>query len=96
MATEMLCLKEGTFEKITNKKAFKIYKNTNHYTGIIFDQIAIPDFKEAIAKLKGKFSVYVFSLGDDSFEDEFKDIKQKVKLSPIPEVILRVYRRIFK
>ncbi len=37
MATEMLCLKEGTFEKITNKKAFKIYKNTNHYTGIIFD-----------------------------------------------------------
>ncbi len=96
MATEMLCLKEGTFEKITSKKAFKIYKNTNHYTGIIFDQIAIPDFKEAIAKLKGKFSVYVFSLGDDSSEDEFKDIKQKVKLSPIPEVILRVYRRIFK
>ncbi len=96
MATEMLCLKEGTFEKITSKKAFKIYKNTNHYTGIIFDQMAIPNFKEAIAKLKGKFSVYVFSLGDDSFEDEFKDIKQKVKLSPIPEVILRVYRRIFK
>lgn len=96
MATEMLCLKEGTFQKITNKKAFKIYKNTNHYTGIIFDQIAIQDFKEAIFKMKGKFSVYVFSLGDDSFEDEFKDIKQKVKLSPIPEVILRVYRRIFK
>lgn len=96
MATEMLCLKEGTFEKIANKKAFKIYKNTNHYTGIIFDQMAIPDFKEAIAKLKGKFSVYVFSLGDDSFEEEFDDFKQKVKLSPIPEVILRVYRRIFK
>ncbi|MDD5584662.1 MAG: site-specific DNA-methyltransferase [Candidatus Omnitrophica bacterium] len=96
MATEMLCLKEGTFERITNKKAFKIFKNADHYTGIIYDQMAIGDFKEAIAKLKGKFSVYVFSLGDDSFEDEFKDIKQKVKLSPIPEVILRVYRRIFK
>ena len=96
MATEMLCLKEDTFEKITSKKAFKIYKNTNHYTGIIFDQMAIPDFKEAIEKMKGKFSVYVFSLGDDSFEEEFDDVKQKVKLSPIPEVILRVYRRIFK
>ena len=96
MATEMLCLKEGTFQKVTNKKAFKIYKNTKHYTGIIFDQMAIPDFKEAIAKLKGRFSVYVFSLGDDSFEDEFDDVKQRVKLSPIPEVILRVYRRIFK
>lgn len=96
MATEMLCLKEGTFEKITSKKVFKIYKNTNHYTGIIFDHMAIPDFKETITKLKGKFSVYVFSLGDDSFEDDFDDVKQRVKLSPIPEVILRVYRRIFK
>ena len=96
MATEMLCLKEGTFEKVTNKKAFKIYKNTNHYTGIIFDQMAISDFKETIAKLKGQFSVYVFSLGDDSCDEEFKDIKQKVRLSPIPAVILRVYRRIFK
>lgn len=96
MATEMLCLKEGTFKKVVNKKTFKIYKNSNHYTGIIFEQMAIPDFKEAVAKLKGKISVYVFSLGDDSFEDEFKGLKNKVKLSPIPEVILRVYRRIFK
>jgi adenine-specific DNA-methyltransferase len=96
MATDMLCLKEGAFEKIIGKKAFKIYKNTNHYTGIIFDQMAIPDFKEAIAKMKGKFSVYVFSLGDDSFEEEFNGVKQKVVLSPVPEVILRVYRRIFK
>ena len=28
--------------------------------------------------------------------DVFEDIKKKVKLSPIPEAILRVYRRIFK
>jgi len=95
-ATEMLCLKEGTFEKVVNKKVFKIFKNTWHYTGIIFDQMAIPEFKEAIKKLKGRFSVYVFSLGDDSFEEEFDDVKQRVKLSPIPEVILRIYRRIFK
>jgi adenine-specific DNA-methyltransferase len=95
-ATEMLCLKEGTFEQVTNKKAFKIFKNSNHYTGIIFDQMAILNFKKTIEKMKGKFSVYVFSLGDDSFEEEFNDVKQKVKLSPIPEVILRVYRRIFK
>ena len=95
-AMEMLCLKEGTFEKVLNKKDFKIYKNTNHYTGIIFDQMAIPEFKGAIAKMKGRFSVYVFSLGDDSFDDEFEDVKQKVKISPIPEAILRVYRRIFK
>jgi len=95
-AIEMLCVKEGTFEKALDQKDFKIFKNTNHYTGIIFDQAAIPTFKKAIKDMKGKFSVYIFSLGDETFDDEFKDIKQKVQLSPIPEAILRVYRRIFK
>lgn len=95
-ATEMLCVKEGTFEQIIDDKKFKIFKNSNHYTGIIFDQIAISDFKKAIKDIKGKFSVYAFSLGDETFDDEFKDLKKKIKLSPIPEAILRVYRRIFK
>ncbi len=94
--TEMLCIKEETFEKVMGRKNFKIFKNTNHYTGIIFDQLAIPEFKKVIKEIKSKFSVYVFSLGDDTFEEEFTDIKQKVKLFPIPEAILRVYRRIFK
>lgn len=95
-ATEVLCLKEGTFEKVSSKKGFKIYKNQKHYTGIIFDQMAIQDFKEAISIIDGTFSIYIFSLSDDVFDEEFGDIKQKIKLSPIPEAILRVYRRIFR
>ncbi len=95
-ATEMLCIKEETFEKVLDQQSFKVFKNTEHYTGIIFDQVAIPVFKKVIKDIKGKFSVYVFSLGDETFDDEFKDVKQKVQLSPIPEAILRVYRRIFK
>lgn len=95
-ATEMLCIREGTFELVLEQKKFKIYKNNSHYTGIIFDQLSIQDFKKAIKDIKGKFSIYVFSLGDDTFDEEFEDIKQKVKLSPIPEAILRVYRRIFR
>ncbi|KKR30251.1 MAG: Methyltransferase, partial [Candidatus Gottesmanbacteria bacterium GW2011_GWC2_39_8] len=95
-ATEMLCIREGTFEPVTEQKRFKIFKSNSHSTGIIFDQLAIPEFKKAIKDLKGKFSVYVFSLGDDTFDDEFEDVRQKVKLSPIPEAILKVYRRIFR
>ena len=95
-ATEILCMKEGTFEKIIDNEKFKIFKNSDRYTGIIWDQTAIPSFKKAIKKIKGKFSVYVFSLVDETFDDEFEDVKQKVQLAPIPEAILKVYRRIFK
>lgn len=95
-ATEMLCIKEGTFEEVLDNERFKIFKNSDHHTGIIFDQLAISEFKNEIKNIDGKFSVYVFSLSDETFDEEFADIKQKVKLSPIPEAILRVYRRIFR
>ena len=95
-ATEMLCVKEDTFEEVTSSKKYKIFRNKKRYTGIIYEHLAINDFKKEIANIAGKFSVYVFSLSDDTFDEEFEDVKNKVKLSPIPEAILRVYRRIFK
>lgn len=95
-ATEMLCVKEDTFEEVKSTKQFKVFRNKKRYTGIVFDYQAIDDFKKEIAKIDCKFSLYIFSLGDDTFDEEFEDMKKKVKLSPIPEAILRVYRRIFK
>ena len=95
-ATAMLCVKEDTFEEVKSTEQYKIFRNKERYTGIVFDYQAIDDFKKEIAKIDGKFSLYIFSLGDDTFDEEFEDIKKKVKLSPIPETILKVYREIFK
>lgn len=96
-STDMLCIKEDTYDEIkTKNKHFKIFKRGNKYTGIIYDYMEIEAFKEFIKKIDGKFSVYIFSLGDDTFDEEFEDIGKKVKLSPIPEAIMRVYRRVFK
>jgi len=95
-ATEMLCVKEDTFEEVTSSEKYIIFRNKKRYTGIIYDYLVIDDFKKEIVHIDGKFSVYIFSLSDDTFDEEFEDVKNKVKLSPIPEAILRVYRRIFK
>ena len=95
-AVGMLCIKEGTFDLVKETADYKIFKNDRHYCGVILDSQAIIDFKRTIDKIDGKFSVYVFSLGDDSFDEEFADVKNKVKLSPIPEAIMKTYRRIFK
>lgn len=95
-AVEMLCLREDTFEFVSETETFKIFRNKKHYTGIIFDQLSIPAFKKVVTKLDKPVSVYVFSLGDDDFADEFADMKNRVRVCSIPEVILRVYRRIFR
>ena len=95
-STEMLCIRENAFELVQDKSDFKIFKNSDKYLGIVFYEEAIGDFKKAIKKIKGHFNAYVFSLGDDPHEKQFADIKNKVTLCAIPEVILKVYREIFK
>lgn len=95
-STEMLCIKENAFELVQDENDFKIFKNSEKYLGIVFYEEAIDDYKKAIKKINGYFNTYVFSLGDDPHEKQFSDVKDKVTLCAIPEVILKVYREIFK
>jgi adenine-specific DNA-methyltransferase len=95
-STEMICVRENTFDKIVDNKNFKIYKNTDHVTGVLFDLDAISEFKERIAKQKLPASIYVFSLTNDTFDEDFDDFELKHELCPIPESILEVYRKLFK
>jgi adenine-specific DNA-methyltransferase len=95
-STEMLCIRENAFELVQDTDDFKSFKNSDKYLGIVFYEEAIDDFKKAIKKIKGHFNTYVFSLGDDPHEKQFADVKSKVTLCAIPEVILKVYREIFK
>lgn len=95
-SVEMLCLRESTFDFVTETDVWKIFKNSQRYTAILFDQLSIPDLKDELEKLDKPVSVYVFSLEDDNFANEFTDMKDKVKVCSIPEAILRVYRRIYQ
>jgi adenine-specific DNA-methyltransferase len=95
-STDMLCILENAFELIQETNEFKIFKNTDKYIGVIFYEEAIEDYKKAIEKIDGHFNTYVFSMGDDPHTKKFADVKDKVTLCAIPEVILKVYREIFK
>lgn len=95
-SVEMLCLRESTFDFVTETDMWKLYENNEHYTAILFDQLSISDLKKELEKLKKPISVYVFSLEDDNFANEFADMRDKVKVCSIPEAILRVYRRIYQ
>ena len=93
---EMICIKENAFQEVKEGKDWKIFKNKKKYLGIVFDEDATKDFIEEVKKIEGKFNVYIFSLDESIPEKDFKEVKDKVKLCPIPESILHVYRRIFK
>jgi adenine-specific DNA-methyltransferase len=95
-SVEMLCLRENTFELVSETDIIKIFKSNEKYTGILFDEQKISEFKERIKDFDKPVSVYIFSLGDDDFAEEFEDMQHKVKVCSIPAAILRAYKRIFK
>jgi adenine-specific DNA-methyltransferase len=95
-STEMLCIKESAFELVQEAEDFKIFRNHDKYLGIIFHEDSISDYVKAIKKIKGHFNTYTFSMTDDPHKEEFSEVEEKVTLCAIPEVILKVYREIFK
>jgi adenine-specific DNA-methyltransferase len=96
-SSEMLCIKEGVYDLVKETEEYKIFKNSqDKYLGVIFYEDAISEYKKELKKINHQVHTYVFSLGDDPYRAEFEDVKGKVILHPIPEVILRVYKEIFK
>ena len=95
-ATDVLCIKENAFEEVISKEGYRIFKSCFIYMGILFDSLQFFKFKNEIKKLsKKKCRIYIFSfVGDDKFEKSFDDLKN-IKIVSVPEVILRVYKRLF-
>ena len=93
----MLCLAENTFDEVLYKKGvFSIYQNSEQITGIIYDEDAILDFKNEVKKFKKPLVIYVFSYSHTFNEEDFEGLENLRKVKPIPEVILNVYRKIYK
>ena len=96
-SAEMICIKEDIFEPLVEEDLnFRIYVKGNKYLGIIFNEEAIEPFKKKANKLEGQFIIYCFSYTGVLPEKEFADMKNKHRIEPIPEIILKVYREIFK
>ena len=93
---DMLCVRENTFEEVKICQSYRIYRNDSRHTGIIYAESAIANFKKCAAKIRGKFHIYVFSLGKEDYAEEFTDMSGKVQTHPVPEEILRAYRQTFQ
>lgn len=97
-SADMIRVRDESYEGVVNKPSYKVFKGADHYTAILFDTDEIQPLKEDLSRLSDlpKVNLYVFSLTNDAYEEDFADLPQAYKLCPIPESILEAYRRIFK
>ena len=96
--TEMLCLKEGIFNLIKEEKDFKIFQQGNRFLAVYYDfaNASFDELKEEMNALKGEKVLYCFTVDNHGLDkDNFRGWKN-IRLEPIPQKILDVYKRIFK
>ena len=96
--TEMLCLKEGIFNLCKESEDWKIFTYGGKYLAVYYDfpNSSLDDLKDEMNKLKGEKVLYCFTVNPHGLEEEnFTDWKN-IRLEPIPQKILDVYKRIFK
>ena len=96
--TEMLCLREGIFEEVENKKNFRIFKQTDRIMGIYYalDRKGLDILKKKLNDMDGEKILYCFTLDPLGLDKaDFVDW-QDVSLEPIPQKILEVYNQIYE
>lgn len=95
-AGELLAIAENTLYKVKENSHWQLYENGERYTAVYFRE-ELDHFEKFVAmveKLKRPVTVYVFSWGDDEFDEEFEHI-EGVKVKTIPLPILEIYKNIY-
>lgn len=95
--TEMLCLKEGIFNLLKEATDYKIFQQGNRYLAVYYDfaNVSLDELKEEMNALKGEKVLYCFTVDTQGLDKaNFRGWKN-IRLEPIPQKILDVYKRIF-
>lgn len=97
-AGELLAIAENTLELVRQNKYHQLFEDGNKegYTAVYFREELdkFEEFVEMVEKLKKKAAVYVFSWGDEEFNNDFDHIKE-IRVKTIPKPILEIYKNIY-
>ncbi len=96
--TEMLCLKEGIFNLKKESINWKIFECDNRYMAVYYDfeNESLIELQKIMNKLIGKKVLYCFTLDPQGLDNNNFSDWNNIRLEPIPQKILDIYKRIFK
>lgn len=103
-ATDMLCIKEDLYEEQTDFGRFKLkpqlaryFNNGRKHMLIVYREELIDEIAEEIKQLdfgKMRLKIYVFSPGRYAFNDNFREVEDKVELVALPAAIYDAYQKV--
>ena len=103
-ATDLLCIKEDLYDEQKTFGRFKLKPHLARYFNdgkkhmlIIYREELIDELAAEIAKLdfgKMRLKIYVFSPGRYAFNDNFREVEDKVELVALPAAIYDAYQKV--
>ena len=103
-ATDLLCIKEDLYEEQNTFGRFKLKPHLARYFNngkkqmlIIYREELIDEIAEEIMNLdfgKKRLKIYVFSPGRYAFNDNFREVEDKVELVALPAAIYDAYQKV--
>ena len=103
-ATDLLCIKENIYEEVkmtcngkTLRKDYaRRFADGDKEMIIIYEPAVIKYIMEELKTWGQKefIKIYVFSEGRYAYDDDFKDVIEKVTLCALPDAIYQAYRRV--
>jgi len=95
--TEMLCLKEGIYNLMKESTDWKIFEQGERYLAVYYDfaNESLDRLRIEMNKLKGDKVLYCFTVDAYGLDLSHFSDWNKIRLEPIPQKILDVYKRIF-
>jgi len=98
LCTDMIKIRENCFETISDTAQLKIFKNSNEFVALVFDEYELAPYIGKLEELETDtpIKLYVFSYDSNARTYEMpKKTRHKYINCPIPDGVLAVYRRIF-
>ncbi len=93
-ATDVLCVKENTFNRVVDQTNIKVFANKLNKMAVLFEPDNVDELLEIIAKdSSSNYLVYVFSLSTDDLSEELEQFGGRAKSIPVPEGLLNSYYR---
>ena len=96
---DMVRIRENAFETVKNDIDYKLYKNSENYVAVIFNQFDIENIWHEIEQFdieKLPVKTYVFSYNNHANEEEIPETELDWSACAVPESILEIYRKIFR
>ena len=91
---DSICLKEATHNLIREDEDLIIFEGINKNTVIIFNILNIKKILDGIKILKKKTNLYVFSLTEDNYEDEFENLININDIFAFPDPYIKILTRL--